>query len=195
MINMPQDNPNFSANNPFMTYYKNIISIIPLNQNQREIQSDPIIPDKLTSNSTLGNIRGNPQSLYTTIDGISSNSLGINDQTPCTVSLSYNKEIIIDFDYQVLENDGTIRIDEYYNYLQLLNNLNLQPREIFVFSNDGGGYYDNLNVYLIDQNLGTDKIINVGSNNFSKIILDHFIFMNTNFLTVPNIDVDFLHGN
>ena len=66
--------------------------------------------------------------------------------------LSNNKEIIIDFDYQVLENDGTIRIDEYYNYLQLLNNLNLQPREIFVFSKDGGGYYDNLNVYLIDQN-------------------------------------------
>lgn len=51
-------------NNPFMTYYKNIISIIPLNQNQREIQADPIIPDKLTSNSTLGNIRGNPHEVF-----------------------------------------------------------------------------------------------------------------------------------
>lgn len=178
-----------------MTYYKNIISIIPLNQNQREIQADPIIPDKLTSNSTLGNIRGNPHEVFILPLMVLVQTHRINEQTPCTVSLSNNKEIIIDFDYQVLENDGTIRIDEYYNYLQLLNNLNLQPREIFVFSKDGGGYYDNLNVYLIDQNLGTDKIINVGSNNFSKIILDHFIFMNTNFLTVPNIDVDFLHGN
>ncbi len=49
---MPQDNSNFSVNNPLMTYDKNIISILPLNQNQIEIQVDPIILDKLTSNST-----------------------------------------------------------------------------------------------------------------------------------------------
>ncbi len=39
--------------------------------------------------------------------------------------------------------------------------------------------------------MGTGKIINVGSNNFAKIILDHFVFMNTDFLTVPNIDDGF----
>ncbi len=39
--------------------------------------------------------------------------------------------------------------------------------------------------------MGTGKIINVDSNNFAKIILDHFVFMNTDFLTVPNIDDGF----
>ena len=48
-----------------------------------------------------------------------------------------------------------------------------------------------MDVYLVDQNMGTGKIINVGSNNFAKIILDHFVFMNTDFLTVPNIDDGF----
>ncbi len=136
MINIPQDKSNFSVNNPLMTYDKNIISILPLNQNQIEIQVDPIILDKLTSNSTSGNITSNPsRSPCTTIDGTSSNSRGINEKTPCIESLSNNnKEIIIDFDYQVTENDDTNSIDEYYNYLQLPNNLILQPGEIFVFS-------------------------------------------------------------
>ena len=44
---------------------------------------------------------------------------------------------------------------------------------------------------MVDHNLGTGKIINVDSNNFAKIILDHFVFMNTDFLTVPNIDDGF----
>ena len=48
-----------------------------------------------------------------------------------------------------------------------------------------------MEVYLVDQNLGTGKIINVDSNNFAKIILDHFVFMNNDFLTVPNIDDGF----
>jgi hypothetical protein len=89
------------------------------------------------------------------------------------------------------QNDDTNSIDEYYNYLQLPNNLTLQPGEIFVFSKEGGEDYDNLEVYLVDQNLGTGKIINVDSNNFAKIILDHLVFMNTDFLTVPNIDDGF----
>ena len=67
----------------------------------------------------------------------------------------------------------------------------LQPGEIFVFSRNGGEDYDNLEVYLVDQNLGTGKIINVYSNNFAKIILDHFVCMNADFLTVPNIDDGF----
>ena len=55
-----------------------------------------------------------------------------------------------------------------YNYLQLPNNLILQPREIFVFSRNGGEDYDNLEVYLVDDNLGTGKIINVDSNNLQR---------------------------
>ena len=106
MINIPQDDSNFSMNNPLMTYDKNIISILPLNQNQIEIQVDPIILDKLISDSTLVNITSNPsRSPCTTSDGTSSNSLGINEQTRCIVSLSINKEIIIDFDYQITENN------------------------------------------------------------------------------------------
>ena len=60
MKNIPQDKSNFSINNPLMTSDKNIISILPLNQNQIELQVDPIILDKLTSNSTLGNNTSNP---------------------------------------------------------------------------------------------------------------------------------------
>ena len=148
MINIPQDDSNFSMNNPLMTYDKNIISILPLNQNQIEIQVDPIILDKLISDSTLVNITSNPsRSPCTTSDGTSSNSLGINEQTRCIVSLSNNnKEIIIDFDYQITENDDTNSIDQYYNYLQLPNNLILRPGEIFVFSRNGGEDYDNLEV-------------------------------------------------
>ena len=99
MINIPQDNSNFSINNPIMISDKNIISILPLNQNQIEIQVDPIILDKLISDSTLVNITSNPsRSPCTTSDGTSSNSLGINEQTRCLVSLSNNnKEIITRF--------------------------------------------------------------------------------------------------
>ena len=39
--------------------------------------------------------------------------------------------------------------------------------------------------------MGTGKIISVHSNNFAKIILDHFVCMNADFLTVPNIDDGF----
>ena len=122
MINIPQEHSNFSVNNPLMTYDKNIISILPLNQNQIEIQVDPIILDKLTSNSSLGNITGNPsRSPCTTSDGTSSNSLGINEQTRCIVSLSNNnKEIIIDFDYQITENNDINSMTSttiIYNYL------------------------------------------------------------------------------
>ncbi|WP_458721329.1 hypothetical protein [Candidatus Nitrosocosmicus sp. R] len=48
-----------------------------------------------------------------------------------------------------------------------------------------------MEVYRVDQNLGTGKITNVDSNSFAKIILDHFVYMNTDFLTVPNIDDGF----
>ncbi len=102
----------------------------------------------MTSNSTSGNITSNPsRSPYTTSDGTNSNLLRINKQTRCLVSLSNNnKEIITDLDYQITENDDTNSIDESYDYLQLPNNLILQPGEIFVFSKEGGEDYDNLEV-------------------------------------------------
>ena len=44
---------------------------------------------------------------------------------------------------------------------------------------------------MVDHKLGTGKIVKVDSNNFAKIILDHFVCMNADFLTVPNIDDGF----
>lgn len=67
----------------------------------------------------------------------------------------------------------------------------LQPGEIFVFSRDGGEDYDDLVIYLVDQNVENGKIISVDSNDFARISLDHFIVMNTDFFIVPNIDDGF----
>ena len=155
----PQENQNFSLSIPLTL--KNIISIRPLNQNQREIRVDPIILDKLVSNLTLGNITNNPSGTpWTTIDGTCSNSLGIIEQTPFIVtSLNNNREINIDFDYQIVENDDTNSIEEYYNILQQPSDLILQPGEILVFSKDGDEDYDSLDIYLVDQNIGNSKII------------------------------------
>lgn len=130
---------NVSASNSTKIYNKDVISFPALNQNQRQVQLDPIILDRFASNATLGNISSIPLGIFcNTLDGTSSNSLGIDEQTPCTVTLSNNnKEIQIDFDYQVIENDDTNSIEEYYNSLQQLNNLILQPDEIFVFFRGG----------------------------------------------------------
>lgn len=71
-INVPQGNSNISSSNSLKTYDNNVISILPLNQNQREIEVGSIILDKLASNSTLGNITSNPSGApCTTINGIS----------------------------------------------------------------------------------------------------------------------------
>ncbi len=155
----PQENQNFSLSIPLTL--KNLIFIRPLNRNQREIRVDPIIIDKLVSNSTLGNITNNPSGTpWTTIDGTCSNSLGIIEQTPFIVtSLNNNREINIDFDYQIVENDDTNSIEKYYNILQQPSDLILQPGEILVFSKDGDEDYDNLDIYLVDQNIGNSKII------------------------------------
>ena len=166
-----KENQNFSLS--IRLTLKNIISIRPLNQNQREIRVDPIILDKLVSNLTLGNITNNPSGTpWTTIDGTCSNSLGIIEQTPFIVtSLNNNREINIDFDYQIVENDDTNSIEEYYNILQQPSDLILQPGEILVFSKDGDEDYDSLDIYLVDQNIGNSKIIRVDSNNLAKDIL------------------------
>ncbi len=155
----PQENQNFSLSIPLTL--KNIISIRPLNQNQREIRVDPNILDKLVSNLTLGNITNNPSGTpWTTIDGTCSNSLGIIEHTPFIVtSLNNNREINIDFDYQIVENDDINSIEEYYNILQQPSDLILQPGEILVFSKDGDEDYDSLDIYLVDQNIGNSKII------------------------------------
>jgi len=63
-----------------------------------------------------------------------------------------------------------------------------QPKKIFVFSRDGGEDYDDWDIYMLDQNVGNAKIININSKDFASIIFDHFIFMNMDFFIVPNID-------
>lgn len=133
---------------------KDIISIISINQNQRQIQVDSFILDRLISNITLGNTPSIPLgSFCTTLDGTSSGSLGINEQTPYTVTFSNNnKQFHIDFDYQVIENDDTNSIEEYCNGIQQPNNLILQRDEMLVFSKEGGEAYDDSDIYLVEKN-------------------------------------------
>ncbi len=154
---------NASTSNSSNTYNRGIISILSLNQNQRQVQVDPIILDRLVSNATSGNIFGIPIDTFcTTLHGTRSDTLGINEQNPCTVTLSdNNKEIHFDFDSQVIENDDTDSIEEYYNSLQQPNYLNLQPDEIFVFSREGGEEYDDLAIYLVQQNVGNGETVSM----------------------------------
>lgn len=173
-----------------------LASIIPLNENQRHIQIDENVLQSLASNKSIGNISSFSNEsevvVCNTLDGTSSEFLGINGQTPCTVTLSNNeKEIKIDFDYEIIENDDTNDITEYYNNMQQPNNVVLEPGEIFVFSRDGGEDYDDLDIYLVDSNVENGNIIGVDSNEFARVFLDHFNAVNTDFFIVPNLDDGF----
>ena len=55
----------------------------------------------------------------------------------------------------------------------------------------GGEDYDDLDIYLVVSNVVNGHIISTISNDFAKILFDHFIFMNTDFLIVPDIDDGF----
>ena len=175
--------------------YNKLVSIITLNENQRQIQVDRDVLQSLALNKSIGNISGfsnESEVACNTIDGTSSEFLGINGQTPCTVTLSNNdKEIRIDFDYEIIENDDTNDITAYYNNLQQPNNVVLEPGEIFVFSREGGEDYDDLDIFLVDSNVENGNIIGVDSNEFSKVFLDHFKFFNTDFFIIPNLDDGF----
>jgi len=175
--------------------YNKLVSIIPLNENQRQIQVDRNVLQSLALNKSIGNISGfsnENEVVCNTIDGTSSEFLGINGQTPCTVTLSNNdKEIRIDFDYEIIENDDTNDITAYYNNLQQPNNVVLEPGEIFVFSREGGEDYDDLDIFLVDSNVENGNIIGVDSNEFTRVFLDHFKFFNTDFFIVPNLDDGF----
>jgi len=175
--------------------YNKLVSIIPLNENQRQIQVDRNVLQSLALNKSIGNISGfsnENEVVCNTIDGTSSEFLGINGQTPCTVTLSNNdKEIRIDFDYEIIENDDTNDITAYYNNLQQPNNVVLEPSEIFVFSREGGEDYDDLDIFLVDSNVENGNIIGVDSNEFARVFLDHFKFFNTDFFIVPNLDDGF----
>ena len=175
--------------------YNKLVSIIPLNENQRQIQVDRDVLQSLALNKSIGNISGfsnENEVVCNTIDGTSSEFLGINGQTPCTVTLSNNdKEIRIDFDYEIIENDDTNDITAYYNNLQQPNNVVLEPGEIFVFSREGGEDYDDLDIFLVDSNVENGNIIGVDSNEFARVFLDHFKFFNTDFFIVPNLDDGF----
>ena len=176
--------------------YSKPASIIPLNENQRHIQIDENVLQSLASNKSIGDISSFSNEsevvVCNTLDGTRSEFLGINGQTPCTVTLSNNeKEIKVDFDYEIIENDDTNDITEYYNNMQQPNNVVLEPGEIFVFSRDGGEDYDDLDIYLIDSNVENGNIIGVDSNGFARIFLDHFKAFNTDFFIVPNLDDGF----
>jgi len=175
--------------------YNKLVSIIPLNENQRQIQVDRDVLQSLALNKSIGNISGfsnENEVVCNTIDGTSSEFLGINGQTPCTVTLSNNdKEIRIDFDYEIIENDDTNDITAYYNNLQQPNNVVLEPSEIFVFSREGGEDYDDLDIFLVDSDVENGNIIGVDSNEFARVFLDHFKFFNTDFFIVPNLDDGF----
>jgi len=175
--------------------YNKLVSIIPLNENQRQIQVDRNVLQSLALNKSIGNISGfsnENEVVCNTIDGTSSEFLGINGQTPCTVTLSNNdKEIRIDFDYEIIENDDTNDITAYYNNLQQPNNVVLEPSEIFVFSREGGEDYDDLDIFLVDSDVENGNIIGVDSNEFARVFLDHFKFFNTDFFIVPNLDDGF----
>ena len=176
--------------------YSKPASIIPLNENQRHIQIDENVLQSLASNKSMGNISSfsneSEVMVCNTLDGTRSEFFGINGQTPCTVTLSNNeKEIKVDFDYEIIENDDTNDITEYYNNLQQPNNVVLEPGEIFVFSRDGGEDYDDLDIYLIDSNVENGNIISVDSNEFVRVFLDHFKAFNTDFFIVPNLDDGF----
>jgi hypothetical protein len=176
--------------------YSKPASIIPLNENQRHIQIDENVLQSLASNKSIGDISSFSNEsevvVCNTLDGTSSEFLGINGQTPCTVTLSNNeKEIKIDFDYEIIENDDTNDITEYYNNMQQPNNVVLEPGEIFVFSRDGGEDYDDLDIFLVDSNVENGNIIGVDSNGFARVFLDHFKAFNTDFFIVPNLDDGF----
>ena len=175
--------------------YNKLVSIIPLNENQRQIQVDRDVLQSLALNKSIGNISGfsnENEVVCNTIDGTSSEFLGINGQTPCTVTLSNNdKEIRIDFDYEIIENDDTNDITAYYNNLQQPNNVVLEPGEIFVFSREGGEDYDDLDIFLVGRNVENGNIIGFDSNEFARVFLDHFKFFNTDFFIVPNLDDGF----
>ena len=175
--------------------YNKLVSIIPLNENQRQIQLDRDVLQSLALNKSIGNISGfsnENEVVCNTIDGTSSEFLGINGQTPCTVTLSNNdKEIRIDFDYEIIENDDTNDITAYYNNLQQPNNVVLEPGEIFVFSREGGEDYDDLDIFLVGRNVENGNIIGFDSNEFARVFLDHFKFFNTDFFIVPNLDDGF----
>ena len=172
-----------------------LVSIIPLNENQRQIQIDKNVLQVLVSNKSIGNISSfanDSEAVCNTLDGTSSEFLGINGQTPCTVTLSNNdKEVKIDFDYEIIENDDTNDITEYYNNIQQPNTVVLNPGEIFVFSREGGEDYDDLDIFLVDSNVENGNIVGVDSNEFARVFLDHFESFNTDFLVVPNLDDGF----
>lgn len=174
-----------------------LVSIVPLNENQRPVQIDSKLLKSLESNKTLGNLSsilndGDPSGTCYILNGNISDYFGIDEQTPCTVTLSNNnKTISIDFDYEVILNDDTNRISKDTHNYQQPSNVVLQPGELFVFSRTGGEDYDGLDVYLVDSNVEDGNIIDLDSNEFARVFLDHFKSSGTDFFMVPTIDDGF----
>lgn len=161
------------------------------------IPTDPprkTIIDSNTSaeiNSLTGsqNLSISPANTCTTLDGTSSNDIGLNQQTPCTVSLSNAvKDMEIDIDYEKIQNDDSDDIKVFSRQNQQPDTFVLNPGEFLVFSRNGGEDYDNLNIFLVDGNVGDGQLLGLDQNSFARIVLDHFAFANTDIFMIPNIE-------
>ena len=119
--------------------------------------------------------------------GSVSEFLGISQETPCEILSNTEREIKVDFDLQIIKNDDTREITEFYNNVQEPENITLTPGEVFVMSRIGGDSYDSLNVYLIDHSIGIGQIIGLGSFDFVKVNMDRITLDDNDYFVVPNI--------
>ena len=166
------------------------INIVPEEGDKRTI----VINSTLLNNIGKGNVtinephsNGNSTNCNT-LYGSVSEFLGILQETPCTIILSnIDKEIKVDFDIQIIKNDDTHDITEFYNHAQEPENITLTPGEVFVMSRVGGDSYDSLNVYLIDHSIGIGQIIGLGSSDFVRISMDRITLYDNDYFVVPNI--------
>jgi len=193
-----QMNLNSQISNNSDSFHSNkLVSIVPLNENQKPIQIDSKLLKSLELNKTLGNLSNiltdrDPSGTCFILNGNISDYFGIDEQTPCTVTLSNNnKSISIDFDFEIILNDDTNSITkDTYNYQQP-SNVVLQPGELFVFSRTGGEDYDGLDIYIVDANVEVGSVIGLDSSEFARVFLDHFKFSGMDFFMVPTIDDGF----
>lgn len=168
----------------------NSLEIVPTDGNERTILvNSAVIGNISKGNVTIDNI-STSDNLITcnTLYGSESNFLGLLEDTPCTLILStYDQNIMVDFDFQIIQNDDTNDITQFYSSAQSPENVTMSPGEIFSISRIGGIPYDDLNIYLIDDSIGDGQIIGLDNSNFVRINLDHFKLYNTDYFAVPNI--------
>lgn len=127
--------------------------------------------------------------ICTTLDGTTSSDIGLNDQTPCTVSLSNSqKNIDIDVKYEIIQNDDSDDITVFSRQNQQPETFVFTPGEFLIFTKNGGKEYDFLDVYLVDQKVEDGEILRLEQDIFSRVFLDHFVLFSSDILRVPEIE-------